>query len=65
VTQPHKLDGAQEAHLLALTCAAAPDGHARWTLRLLAARFALIAGGGANSHEQVRQVLKKVNSSPG
>jgi len=65
VTQPHKLDGAQEAHLLALTCAAAPDGHARWTLRLLAARFALIAGGGAISHEQVRQVLKKVNSSPG
>lgn len=65
VTPPHKLDGAQEAHLLALTCAAAPDGHARWTLRLLAERFALIDGGGAISHEQVRRVLKKANSSPG
>jgi len=65
VTQPHKLDGAQEAHLIALTCAAAPDGRARWTLRLLAERFALIDGGGAISHEQVRQVLKKANSSPG
>ncbi len=65
VTQPHKLDGAQEAHLIALTCAAAPAGRARWTLRLLAERFALIDGGGAISHEQVRQVLKKVNSSPG
>lgn len=65
VTRPPKLDGAQEAHLLALTCAAAPDGHARWTLRLLAERFALIDGGGAISHEQVRRVLKKATSSPG
>lgn len=65
VTRPPKLDGAQEAHLLALTCAAAPDGHARWTLRLLAERFALIDGGGAISHEQVRRVLKKANSSRG
>ena len=65
VTPPHKLDGAQEAHLIALTCAAAPDGHARWTLRLLAERFALIDGGGAISHEHARQLLKKVNSSPG
>lgn len=65
VTPPRKLDGAQEAHLIALTCAAAPDGHARWTLRLLAERFALIDGGGAISHEQVRRLLKKANSSPG
>src|SRR5690242_1536290 len=33
VRQPPKLDGAQEAHLIALTCAAPPAGHARWTLR--------------------------------
>jgi len=65
VTRPHKLDGAQEAHLIALTCAAAPDGHARWSLRLLAERFAFIDGGGAVSHEHVRRVLKKVNSSRG
>jgi len=65
VTQPHKLDGAQEAHLIALTCSAPPAGHARWTLRLLANRFALIDGGGAVSYEQVRRLLKKATSSPG
>src|SRR4029078_7577768 len=31
-----KLDGAQEAHLIALACSAPPDGQARGTLRLLA-----------------------------
>src|SRR5918999_497623 len=30
------LDGAAEAHLVALACSAPPGGHARWTLRLLA-----------------------------
>src|SRR5215211_657486 len=29
-----KLDGAQEAPLIALACSAPPDGQARWTLRL-------------------------------
>jgi len=65
VTRPHKLDGAQEAHLIALTCSAVPTGHARWTLRLLAERFAVLDGGGTVSHEHVRQLLKKVSSSPG
>jgi transposase len=65
VTRPPKLDGAAEAHLIALTCSAPPDGRARWTLRLLADRFACIEGGVAVSHEQVRRVLKKANSSPG
>jgi len=59
VTRPHKLDGAQEAHLIALTCSAPPAGHARWTLRLLADRFAVLDGGGAVSYEHVRQQLKK------
>ena len=27
-----KLDGKQEAHLIAFACSAAPEGHARWTL---------------------------------
>lgn len=58
-TRPPKLDGAQEAHLIALTCSATPAGHARWTLRLLAEHFALIEGGGAVSHEHVRRVLKQ------
>src|SRR5262245_61753509 len=33
-----KLDGKQEARLIAEVCSAAPAGHARWTLRLLAGR---------------------------
>ncbi len=65
VTRPPKLDGAAEAHLIALTCSAPPEGRVRWTLRLLADRFAVLDGGGAISHEQVRQVLKKANSSRG
>ena len=65
VRRPPKLDGAQEAHLIALTCSAPPKGHARWTLRLLAERFVALEGGAAISHEQVRRVLKKARSSPG
>ena len=34
-----KLDGEQEARLVALTCSAPPEGHKRWTLRLLADRL--------------------------
>jgi hypothetical protein len=31
-----KLDGTQEAHLIAIACSTPPEGRARWTLRLLA-----------------------------
>lgn len=34
--QYRKLDGAQEAQLVALACSKAPDGRARWTMNLLA-----------------------------
>ena len=34
-----KLDGKQEAHLIAFACSAAPAGHAHWTLHLLATRW--------------------------
>ena len=36
--RPKKLDGAAEAHLIALACGEPPEGRARWTLRLLADR---------------------------
>ncbi|WP_458651709.1 hypothetical protein [Sivoneniella epilithica] len=32
--KPRRLDGEQEAHLIAITCSEAPAGHARWSLRL-------------------------------
>ncbi len=54
-----KLDGAQEAHLIALACGTPPDGRARWTLRLLADRMVELRHADAVSHETVRQVLKK------
>ena len=60
-----KLDGVQEAYLIALACREAPEGYARWTLRLLADRMVRLEYVEAISHETVRQVLKKTNSSPG
>ena len=64
-TTPRTLDGAQEAHLIALACSAPPEGHARWTLRLLAGRFVTLDGGAPISHELVRRTLKKTPSSRG
>ena len=62
---PTKLDGAGEAHLIALTCGAPPEGHARWSTRLLADRFVALGHAEALSHETVRQTLKKTNCSRG
>jgi hypothetical protein len=63
--QPKALDGAAEAHLVALTCREPPAGHERWTLRLLAEQMVVLEYVTAVSHETVRQALKKMNSSPG
>jgi Homeodomain-like domain len=59
------LDGAGEAHLIALTCSAPPEGYKRWSLFLL--KDALIAQQITDtiSHETVRQTLKKMISNPG
>lgn len=54
-----KLDGAQEAQLIALACSAPPQGRARWTLRLLARCMVELAHVEALSHETVRRTLKK------
>lgn len=64
-TRPRALDGEQEAHLIALSCSSSPNGQARWTLRLLASRMVELGYVEHVSHETVRQVLKKTNSSPG
>jgi transposase len=58
-----KLDGEQEAHLLALACARPPEGKARWSLRLLAERMVELEHVDTLSHETVRQTLKKTSSS--
>jgi transposase len=59
-----KLDGAQEAKLIALACSKPPAGKRRWTLRLLAERVVELAyADGPVSHELVRRALKKTSSS--
>jgi transposase len=62
-----KIDGKTEAHLIAMVCGAAPEGYARWSLRLLSERLVTLeqVDIGSVSHETVRQALKKMTSSPG
>jgi transposase len=60
-----KLDGAQEARLVALACSEPPAGHARWTLRLLADRMVELHDFDRLSFQTVRRVLKKTSSNPG
>jgi transposase len=62
---PRKLDGAQEAHLIALACSPVPKGRARWSLRLLADTVVELEIVDAISYETVRQTLKKTSSSHG
>ncbi len=57
--QRRKLAGKQEAHLVAVACSAAPEGHTRWTLRLLADPVVKLELTDSSSRETVRQVLKK------
>jgi transposase len=58
-----KLDGQAEAHLIALACGPAPEGQAKWSLRLLADKLVELQHVPAISHETVRQTLKKTNCS--
>jgi len=60
-----KVDGDFEAHLVALSCSNPPEGFARWSLRLLADRVVELNYIDSISHEAVRRILKKTNSSLG
>ena len=62
---PRKLDGVQEAHLVTLACSPAPNGRARWSLRLLADKVVELEIVDAISYETVRQTLKKTSSNHG
>ncbi len=57
--QQRRLDGAGEAHLIALACSAPPEGRASWTLQLLAERLVGLHCAERLSDETVRRVLKK------
>ena len=60
-----KLNGRQEAHLVAVACSESTRRtHVNWTLHLLADKVVEMEFAGSISLETVRQILKKTNSSP-
>lgn len=60
-----KADGDFEAHLVSLSCSKPPKGFTRWSLRLLADRVVELDYIDSISHESIRRILKKTNSSLG
>ena len=54
-----KLDGAQEARLVAVACGAPPAGRKRWSLRLLADKLVELEIADEVSYQTVRRILKK------
>jgi transposase len=58
---PPKLDGKQEAMVIALACTDAPGGRDRWSVRLLARRAVELEVVETVSRETVRRVLKKMS----
>jgi len=57
--RPHRLSAPQAAHLIALACSDAPDGHDHWPLRLLGEKLVELGYVERISPETVRAVLKK------
>ena len=64
VNRYRKVDERVEAHLIALACSPAPEGHDHWTLRLLADKTVELGLVESLSPEAVRLRLKKTRSSP-
>ncbi len=60
-----KLNGKQEALLVALTCSEPPEDRPKWTMQLLADRMSAIGAVDTISDETVRRVLKKTSASRG
>jgi transposase len=60
-----KLDGKQEAFLVATACSTPPDGRPRWTMQLLADRLVEVQLVDAISDETVRRTLQKTRRSRG
>ena len=60
---PPKVDGELEAHIVALACSKAPEGHSRWTVRLLAEKAVELDFVDSISPATVHKLLKKRNIS--
>jgi transposase len=63
--KPRKLDGEQEAHLVALCCSKAPKGRTIWTLELLSERLVELKIVDSVSRSTIHRTLKKMNLSLG
>lgn len=61
--RPIQIDGEQRAKITALACSTPPEGHAEWSLRLLADKAVELDFCEQISHTHVRTILKKTNSS--
>lgn len=61
--RPIQIDGEQRAKITALACSTPPEGHAEWSLRLLADKAVELDFCEQISHTHVRTILKKTSSS--
>ena len=58
---PKKLDGKQEAFIVATACSTPPKGRSRWTMQLIADRMVEAGLVESVSDETVRRTLKKTS----
>ena len=61
--QPPKFNGTAMAKITAIACSKPPEGHARWSLRLLADRVIALDIVESISYQSIRNILKKTNLS--
>jgi len=61
--RPIQISGEERAKITALACSKAPEGHVRWTLRLLADKVIELGICEHLSHVHAGEILKKMNYS--
>jgi transposase len=59
--RPVEINGLQRAKITALACSEAPQGHGRWTLRLLASKVVELGYCAHMSHTEAGEILKKTS----
>jgi predicted hydrolase (HD superfamily) len=67
VTHAHrrKMTGDEAAHVIAFYWSQAPEGHARWTVRMLADKMVELEIIASVSHETIRRTLQKMHVTLG
>lgn len=61
--RPIEIDGVARAKITALACSEPPEGYSQWSLRLLADKAVELEYCEHLSHNTVKDILKKTNSS--